>query len=104
MVDAPSGMKCNAKHTLYQPKDEEWACPYCGASQQDGTGLVIEEPDETSDEACELLHVHDYLFCYTCRKGITGKAFAARLQKINNLVTCPCCKGKGLVNPWKETK
>ena len=88
---------CSAKHTAYQPTDAEWKCLSCGAGVQDGEGFIVDEPAEGASPTCELFHDDDYLVCYSCREGISGKAFAARLQKAHKLVVCPCCKGKGLV-------
>jgi len=86
--------KCIAKHTMYQPTDEEWKCPKCGSGDEH---FDIQEPAEFSSDDCVQLHVNDELSCYNCGYGISGKEFASRLQKQKNLVTCPCCKGSGLV-------
>jgi len=88
-----TGTKCTAKHTKYQPTDDEWKCPQCGWAEH----FYIQEPAEFSSDDCGQLHVNDELGCDNCGYGISGKAFASRLQKQKNLVTCPCCKGTGLV-------
>jgi len=85
---------CSAKHTAYQPTEDEWKCPYCGANSD---SFWIEEGAADANEDCVLLHNTDGATCTACGKWITGKAFAARLQKQHNLVPCEHCKGRGLV-------
>ena len=87
-------MQCNSKHTKYQPIDEEWRCPKCGS---DSEKFWIE--DNFGADGCELLHETDTIVCWSevCGYGTTGKAFASSIQRKKNLVTCPCCKGSGLV-------
>ena len=70
-------MRCEGKHTVYQPTDDEWLCP--------------------------LLHNQDRIICYACDHGTTGIRFAGAILKRKNLVTCPCCNGKGIVNGEPET-
>lgn len=89
---------CSFKHTKYQPTDEEFCCPKCGAP---GGDFCV---DESPNYVCELLHEDDGLVCYgkggkgcKAQYGTDGKSFAARLQKAKNLVCCPTCKGSGLV-------
>ena len=97
-------MTCTAKHTKYQPTDEEWKCPKCGAKAHNEESLeegwIIDISSEFSED-CDLLHEDDELCCYTCQYACSGKAFAAKVAKQKNLVTCPCCKGKGWVDPSK---
>jgi len=94
-------MICNAKHIKYQPTDEEFRCPKCGAGPEEG--FVIENPDETAHDACGLLHEKDWIACNNCETEYhrdtfySGKQYAALMVKKNNLVPCPHCKGKGLV-------
>lgn len=89
---------CAAKHTKYQPTDDEWKCPKCGAGADDTRGeFIIQEPDTSADHDCSALHDLDELGCNACEHGVSGKAFAARIQKRRNLVPCVHCKGKGLV-------
>jgi Zn finger protein HypA/HybF involved in hydrogenase expression len=87
-----SDIVCKYKHTTYQPKDSEWLCPKCGKGNE---FFYIEE--SFSEGECILLHDEDYIVCTSCGKGITGKKFASLLEKKNNLIKCPCCKGTGLV-------
>lgn len=87
-------MPCQAKHTKYQPTDEEFKCPQCGAPG--GEFYIAESPDE-SDPDCTLLHPGDYLACSKCEYGTSAKSFAASLVKKNNLTPCTHCKGTGLV-------
>lgn len=94
-------MNCTAKHTKYDPSGAEWACPKCGANADQG--FLIEEPAETAGERCEKLHDDDVIYCEKCDYTTTGKKFSAFIIKQRNLITCPCCKGKGLI-PKKETQ
>jgi Zn finger protein HypA/HybF involved in hydrogenase expression len=98
-------MSCQAKHTEYQPTEEEFVCPSCGKGPKDEPqGLVVEgNDDDGADTECPLLHPHDYLRCYTCDYDTGGQAFASSVAKKKNLVPCPTCKGKGMV-PAKKGK
>lgn len=87
-------MDCPHKHTKYQPTDEEWKCPKCGATAVDG--FIIE--DGPNEDECPSLHNDDFIRCSRCDYETSGKAFAAYVMKKNSLVPCPCCKGKGMVN------
>lgn len=92
----PTKIVCDAKHVKYEPSEDEWACPFCGANGDDF--YIDPEPgDFEAHEECVLLHEADLIVCNNCEKSITGKAFSARLVKKKNLVVCPCCKGKGYV-------
>jgi uncharacterized protein YbaR (Trm112 family) len=92
---------CEAKHVKYEPGKDEWACPKCGEVELFYVDVNVE--DET-DEECELLHEADLIVCDKCTKTITGKAFSALLVKKNNMVVCPCCKGKGYVVDDRKSK
>lgn len=83
---------CEAKHTKYQPTDEEFNCPKCGAKVGD-----FYKEDPVGHEECELLHDEDNLCCAQCGYGCSGKAFAARIVKEKSMVKCPMCSGKGMV-------
>jgi len=93
-------MTCNAQHTTYDPPDDLFRCPHCGAFQGQ---FYIEEPDHEAQEGCERLHVCDELRCHSCGYGTTGSGFALELvAKLNpslkpGFKTCPCCNGKGVV-------
>lgn len=83
--------KCELKHTALNPTGDDWRCPKCGA----GTGdWVI---DESLAFDCEKLHVDDHLACYKCEYGTSGGAFARRVMKAKNLIPCPHCAGRGVV-------
>ena len=85
---------CSAKHTKYQPpEDEKLVCPKCGNS----VSFWIQEAVEGAHEDCMLLHDEDYLLCQKCGFDQSGKSYAAAAAKKLNLVTCKCCKGTGLV-------
>lgn len=85
---------CKAKHTRYQPSEAEWRCPKCGA---DAERFIIDESDEDVHDVCSGLHDSDRLWCGRCEASRNGRQFAAMLERKNNLVPCPHCKGKGLV-------
>lgn len=97
-------MECQHKHTKYQPTDEEWKCPKCGVGHEDGAGWTLyDSPDDGTDGVdCLLLHNDDTLFCEKCSHSESGKTFALRLLKKHSFVTCPCCKGTGLVKKDKD--
>jgi hypothetical protein len=87
-------MRCKIKHTLYQPLDENWVCPKCGCGPD---VFYIDESPVDSDEGCLLLHDDDAIRCDACESGWSGKAVAKLMQKRDDVVPCPCCKGKGTV-------
>lgn len=89
--------KCLEKHTSIQIPDDEWVCPKCGVGpegKRGKDGFIIEDGPNLS---CNLLHNNDELWCGCCEYRTSGKTLAAQYIKKNNLVTCPHCKGKGLV-------
>lgn len=86
-------MRCNAKHTKYQPRTREWRCPECG----DGAdSFIIEESDDVSHDDCHKLHENDFLRC-DCGYTASGKDYAALLARKKGLIKCPHCKGTGLI-------
>jgi Zn finger protein HypA/HybF involved in hydrogenase expression len=86
---------CGAKHTLYQPADEEFNCPRCGRKVGD---FAIYEPTEGAHEDCPELHDKGVVECIGCGYSTTGRAFAKKLQDVAHQVMCPTCKGKGHVS------
>ena len=85
---------CSAKHTRYQPpEDEKLVCRKCGNSES----FWIQEVPEVAHEDCTILHDDDLLYCDKCNFEQSGRAYAAAAARRLNLVTCPCCKGKGMV-------
>lgn len=94
-------MTCRAKHVKYEPTDEEWRCPKCGAGAGD---FYCDTWEEGADEYCELLHESADVRCIMCDYKTTGKAFSALIVKKGNLVKCPCCKGKGFVKASNEDR
>lgn len=93
-------IQCGAKHTAYNPSDEEWYCPRCKAGSE-GDGFVIDTSAEGASESCTRLHVKDFLLCYKCEYGTTGSRFAASIMRAKNLVPCPTCKGHGMIDGRK---
>jgi len=87
------------KHTAYQPSDEEWKCPKCGAGIGD---FIIEEVDESKHDDCEKLHKDDFMKCYNCGHDTTGNRFAAKCMKEAQAVVCQHCHGKGVVYSGKS--
>ena len=86
-------MECTEKRTKFQPTEEQWVCPVCGAGLED---FYIDECDCEWDE-CSFLHDCDIVTCRKCDKLWTGSSVAAKMAKLANLVQCPHCKGKGMV-------
>ena len=89
---------CETKHTKYQPTDEEFHCPKCGAKVGD-----FYKDDPVGEEDCDLLHDEDNLSCANCGYGCSGRALVARIIKAKGLVQCPCCKGAGMVKKEADT-
>lgn len=90
----PTPPKCPAKHTKYNPTQEEFKCPECGAP----VGcFVVDEPAEDALDTCAKLHADDVLHCYKCGYKISAPRFVSRIVKEKNLVPCPTCKGRGVV-------
>lgn len=91
-------IQCIAKPVKYEPSQEEFKCPNCGAPSGE---FYID--DSECDPECERLHDTDYLRCagkkngYPCGYETSGKAFSAMLVKKNSMVKCEHCNGKGMV-------
>jgi hypothetical protein len=88
------GNNCNARHTKFQPKDEEWKCPVCGSGSD---VFYIDDSANGASDECGLLHVHDSVLCETCGRYWAGGTLAATMVKENNLSPCLHCKGTGFV-------
>jgi hypothetical protein len=91
--------------------DEEWKCPRCGTGPDNttasGGGLVlecdgIEFPDQWLDPNGDVS-------CYGKKKddievcgwgGSVMDVFKAAIRR-KDMVTCPCCKGEGVVTKKK---
>ena len=80
-------MICKAKHTDYQPTENKWRCPACGAGSE---AFWIEEAAEYANDDCELLHAEDSVRCASCQSVFTGSALVKKLKKEDCVVTCPC--------------
>ena len=101
-VDAQEGgevMECKARHAKFQPTNEEWACPKCGAGIEQ---FSIWEATEEAADGCELLHSDDWCSCSGCGYGAAGYKVSSALARKSSMITCPHCKGKGVVR--KEEK
>lgn len=91
--------KCFAKHTKYQPSDDDWVCPKCGA---DSSSFVINDHAEGASEDCGKLHVQDNVECFSCGYGGSGRSVSSLMAKTANLVICSCCNGAGYVKQEAE--
>ena len=89
-----SEVVCGAKHTQFQPTDEQWLCPGCGANNE---SFHIDENASDAVEGCEKIHDQDVVHCFKCGYSATGKTLSAKMKKKYNHVTCPTCKGHGTV-------
>lgn len=87
-------MGCLAKHVKFEPPDEKWVCPKCGAGVGD---FCIYDTVENADGNCPLTHPGDYIRCMKCDFETSGQAFSNRIKKKLNMVPCPTCKGTGHV-------
>lgn len=87
---------CGVKHTKYQPTDEEWKCPLCGAND-DGEHFYIDSFVEGSADDCELMHRDDTVVCTACDYAWTGEQISKIMAKIASMIPCPHCKGIGFV-------
>jgi rubredoxin len=75
-------MKCVEQHTVWQPSEEEFRCPVCGAESGD---FFIEESVAEEDPAsgtlvCDLLHRDDFLYCDSCGFSCRGEEFVERVN------------------------
>jgi hypothetical protein len=90
--------------TLCYIPDEQWACPKCGTRKP---GILVYDPNYEYEEApladegwlvmkadveCEALVDGDQCGWYGTVRQVYNQ-----LTKKNNLVECPCCKGRGVV-------
>lgn len=86
-------MRCTRKHCRYQVPDELFFCPKCGLGPEED-GLVLEPAVE---DECEKMHDDDWVMCYHCGYEASARAFSRLIARQQNLVTCPTCKGKGMI-------
>jgi len=110
-------MNCELDHAKYQVPDKEFRCPRCKVDyggylpngerpedSYDHPGAFVIETSEEGGDDCGLLHNGDELHCGHCGYTTTGKRFSEALKKKAELVTCPCCKGKGTVTKTAAQK
>jgi hypothetical protein len=86
-------MTCEARHTKFQPSDDEWKCPKCGATSLEG--FCIDDISCNSDINCNKLHCDDYCRCDQCGYHANGATIARRICEKIGLVKCECCNGTG---------
>lgn len=95
---------CTLKHIKFQPKDDEWKCPKCGCGSDDGEngkpGFYV---DDSENFNCDLIHELDYLRCGQCGYDASGKQYYKDMMTKLNMVTCPHCKGTGLIKKGNST-
>ena len=103
-------MTCEVKHVKVEITNEDWKCPKCGAhancNRPDGTeaqGFVIDSSPDEADENCWLTHEKDELHCYECDYSTSGKKMTDLYIKQKGMVTCPTCRGKGVVDGRKTS-
>ena len=53
--------ECPGEHTEYQPTDDEWKCPKCGAGVEDFRIVAADYPD------CDKLHTTDIVTCHSAK-------------------------------------
>lgn len=85
---------CGAKHTTFQPTDDQWHCPGCGKGSE---SFAIDENAEGSNDDCVKLHADDTVHCYACEFTASGASLAKRMMKALHRQICPTCKGEGTV-------
>ncbi|MHA1167113.1 MAG: hypothetical protein ACTSRU_04785 [Candidatus Hodarchaeales archaeon] len=83
-------------HTKYQPNDEEWKCPKCGAGVEYFT--IYDSVDCVDDVDCCKLHNDDAVFCDKCDYSVSGRDLAKILKNKSNRSECPHCKGTGWID------
>jgi hypothetical protein len=90
---------CMVKHTAYQPTEDKWLCPKCGAggTTPESEGMVISSSADDATGDCVLLHPDDEVECMACGYAWSGRSLASALKKRDNVITCPTCSGKGTV-------
>jgi len=91
--------------------DKDWKCPHCGTGTDaaDGRGGLILEADGIEFPG-EWLDPNGEVFCYGYRSddsfekcdwaGSVIDVFKAAMRR-KDMVTCPCCKGEGVVTKKK---
>ena len=82
--------KCEEKHLPDIP-DEDFICPRCSAEM--GVWYI----EESHSDDCEHLADIDELHCMSCNHRESAKAFVKKWKHDKSLITCPHCKGKGVI-------
>jgi len=86
---------CTEKHAKFQPTDDQWKCPKCGAGNNGGESMFY--IDESPNGDCELLHNEDYIVCVECKSSWTGKRLSTVMVDALSLEKCPHCAGTGFI-------
>lgn len=89
---------CKGKHTSFQPDNDQFKCPKCGAPSGN---FYIDESGANAHEECTLIHTDDFCACVDCGYSASGASVARALMKAGHvgMVQCSCCKGTGWVKP-----
>lgn len=80
-----------SKKCKFQPDFIQWRCPKCGERDN----FYVTDTIHSSDD--DFLWDDDYVTCYACGYGANGKKATKDIAKKLSMVTCSCCKGKGMV-------
>jgi hypothetical protein len=87
-------MTCKHKKTEYQPNENEWVCPFCGAESTADMEFCVEY-SPCDDYHCEALHCGDEVYCSGCDETYTGEKIAKKMMEKKNAKRCPHCDGRG---------
>lgn len=81
---------------------DNFQCPKCGTSSEKGMFYIDTTfcPLDNRDPVlcmCEVIHAEDYCVCENCGWDGSARSVYNATKKRKNFVSCPTCKGKGVV-------